>query len=82
MRSEIDESQILVHDEKAGSSAIAFMLAQLGEPSFPVPLGVLRAVERPTYEQLLEEQIVEAKSKHGKTDLQKLLAGNETWMVN
>ncbi len=82
LRSEIDDSQVLVHDEKADSSAISFMLAQLGEPDFPVPLGVLRAVQRPTYEQLLEEQITEAKSKHGKNDLQKLLAGGETWMVN
>jgi 2-oxoglutarate ferredoxin oxidoreductase subunit beta len=77
----VKESELLVHDEKAEQSCLSYYLAKLGEPDFPVPLGVFRAVERPTYEGLVEEQVVEAKKKPGATDLQALIDAGDTWIV-
>jgi len=38
--------------------------------------------QRPTYEDLLQQQIEMAKGKYGVGDLDKLLAGSETWTIN
>jgi 2-oxoglutarate/2-oxoacid ferredoxin oxidoreductase subunit beta len=72
---------VLVHDERADSHVPAYLLARLGEPDFPVALGVFRAVERPTYEGLLDAQIEEAMEKAGRGDLASLLASGDTWVV-
>jgi 2-oxoglutarate ferredoxin oxidoreductase subunit beta len=50
-------------------------------PDYPVPVGVLRAVVRPTHDQLIVDQIAEAKAKLGEGDLAAALAAGETWTV-
>jgi 2-oxoglutarate ferredoxin oxidoreductase subunit beta len=70
---------ILVHDET--NSTFAHMLTHMPFPEFPVALGVLYAVSRPTYDGTLREQQVSAKAKLGAGDLQKLLRGGETWEI-
>ncbi|MBI4348292.1 MAG: 2-oxoacid:ferredoxin oxidoreductase subunit beta, partial [Elusimicrobia bacterium] len=70
---------LIVHDEKA-SPAFAYMLAQMEQPEFPVPVGVFRAVSEPSYEQLMDQQLAAAAQKTP-ADLAKLLAGPETWEV-
>ena len=40
----------LVWDETRMNPAIAFMIAQMGPPNFPTPLGVLRRVDVPSFE--------------------------------
>jgi 2-oxoglutarate ferredoxin oxidoreductase subunit beta len=50
-------------------------------PDFPVPVGVLRAVSRPTHDQLIEDQLSAAVAKSGPGDLARVLRGNETWTV-
>ena len=72
-------SDLIVHDEKT-SPAFAYMLAQMEQPAFPIPVGVFRAVQEPTYEQLMDEQLATA-AKAAPADLAKLLAGPETWEV-
>lgn len=47
----------------------------------PRPFGVFYAAERPTYEQQLNLQIEEAIASKGKGNLDKLLAGRETWVI-
>ena len=42
-------------------------------PDFPVPVGVLRRVERPTHDQLVPGQIDEARAQQGEGDLRELL---------
>ena len=69
------------HDEKHESPSYAFALASLARPDFPVPTGVFRAVERPTYETLLEDQVAHAKSARGEGDLHELLHSGDTWTV-
>jgi 2-oxoglutarate ferredoxin oxidoreductase subunit beta len=73
---------LLVHDEKAESPTLAYLLAALGEPDFPVPLGVYRAVEKPVYDSLLDEQIKAAVQKMGKGNLKNLLMAGDTWVVD
>ena len=72
-------ADLVVHDEKA-SPAFAYMLAQMEQPGFPIPVGVFRAVEEPSYDALMEQQLATAAQK-GAPDLAKLLAGPETWEV-
>jgi 2-oxoglutarate ferredoxin oxidoreductase subunit beta len=49
--------------------------------ALPRPFGVLLATQRPTYEEMLFEQIEEAVEKQGAPDLDKLLAGPITWEI-
>ena len=73
-------AQIMVHDEKA-APAFSFLLTQLTYPEMPIPLGILRAVEKTPYDQLVHEQITAAVSQRGKGDLKKLLHSGMTWKV-
>jgi 2-oxoglutarate ferredoxin oxidoreductase subunit beta len=77
----VTEADLLVHDEQADDPYLAFMLSRMWYPEFPVPVGVLRRVERPTHDQLLTRQLEAAVEKRGKGDLAKLLGGTETWVV-
>jgi 2-oxoglutarate ferredoxin oxidoreductase subunit beta len=72
---------VTVHDERAESPAYHFALATLAPPAFPIPVGVLRAVERPTYERVLQSQIESAVEARGPGRLEKLLRSGDTWVV-
>ena len=72
---------VAVHREGHESPAYAFALASLARPSFPLPIGVFRAVEKTTYESLLDQQVTGAVAERGKGDLGKLLFGGDTWTV-
>lgn len=79
--SEIDESALLIHDEGADSPNLAFLLSRLTHPRFPEPIGVLRAVERPCYEETMERQIEAAQTSQGVGNLDELFHSGETWTV-
>jgi 2-oxoglutarate ferredoxin oxidoreductase subunit beta len=51
------------------------------EGHFPRPFGVFYQGFRPTYEEQLNFQVEDAFSKKGPGDLDKLLAGKETWTI-
>jgi 2-oxoglutarate ferredoxin oxidoreductase subunit beta len=72
---------VAVHDESHESPAYAFALATLARPIFPIPIGVFRAVEKPTYEALLDAQVEEAVATRGAGDLAALLHSGDTWTV-
>jgi 2-oxoglutarate/2-oxoacid ferredoxin oxidoreductase subunit beta len=72
---------LLVHDIYLKDPSVAFMLARMEQPDFPQPVGIFRAVERPTYEDLMEEQIDAAIAKSGPGNLEKLLNSGDTWIV-
>ena len=57
------------------------MLSRIYWPEFPVPVGVIRNVDRPTHDQLLTAQIEKEKARAKAPDLQRLLNGGETWVV-
>jgi len=77
----ITEADILVHDETIEDPTIAFMLSRMDYPECPVAIGVLRAVKRPTYDDLMAQQIEHAIATQGEGDIEQLLAGGETWLV-
>jgi 2-oxoglutarate ferredoxin oxidoreductase subunit beta len=70
---------ILVHDET--NPTLAYMLTRMPYPAFPVAVGVLYAVLRPTYDAMVGEQRASAKAGPGSADLQRLLRGGETWEI-
>jgi len=72
---------LLVHDEQSTSPLHSYMLTGLNNPEFPVPIGVFRAVERPTYDDSVREQVATARSQAGEGDLHDLLYGASTWTV-
>lgn len=77
----VSENDLLVHDAHTTDPTLAFMLAQLKLPEAPVAMGVLRAVEAPAFEDVVDRQISEIKAKKGAGDLQKLVTGKTTWTV-
>ena len=78
-----DESSLLVHDAHAADPSYAFALSRLDTSDFAhSPIGILRSVERPSYDDLMNEQIAVARERQGEGDLAALLAGGDTWHVS
>jgi 2-oxoglutarate ferredoxin oxidoreductase subunit beta len=77
----ITEADILVHDIHLQDPSVAFMLARMEQPDFPQPVGIFRAVERPSYDQLLVDQIDSAIAKSGPGSLDKLINSGDMWTV-
>src|SRR5690606_13116608 len=79
--SEVEESDVVVHDIHRDDPSYAFALSRLGgEDLNPTVTGIFRAAKRPTYDDLLRDQVDQAK-KDKPADLQKLLTGNDTWTI-
>ncbi len=72
-----NKSEVLIFDPK--DSGLSYMLAQLEYPEYPIPLGVIKEVERPTYESLYEGQVKDAIEAWGEGDLAKTLRGDDFW---
>jgi 2-oxoglutarate ferredoxin oxidoreductase subunit beta len=77
----VNEDDLLVHDEHAPEPYLALMLSRMWWPEFPVPVGVLRDVTRPTHDELLTGQIDSAIAASGQGDLDRILKSGETWKV-
>jgi 2-oxoglutarate ferredoxin oxidoreductase subunit beta len=75
---EYGEDRLLVHDEQ--NDSLAYFLSRLVHPAFPTPVGVFRCVERPSYDQLVDEQIETARARKVQSVQQALEAG-ETWTI-
>ena len=78
----VTEDDLLIHDEQAEEPYLALMLSRMFWPEFPVPVGVLRAVPRPTHDQLVVDQIKSAVATTGAGDLARALNSGETWTVD
>ena len=74
-------SDLLVHDETAGEPTLAMLLARMRHPALPEAIGVLRAVERPTFDRLVNEQVEAARTREGRGRLADLLRAGETWTI-
>jgi 2-oxoglutarate ferredoxin oxidoreductase subunit beta len=79
---DVKESDLLVHDEKATDPAVAFLLAGMMPPEYPTPIGVFRAVEEPTLETLVNDQLKGITAKKGAGNLEALLNAGDTWTVS
>ncbi len=72
----------LVWEAGRTNPAIAFMVAQMGPPHFPTPIGVLRKVEIPTFESGVVGQLEREREKRGPGNLEKLLRSGDVWTVH
>jgi 2-oxoglutarate ferredoxin oxidoreductase subunit beta len=74
-----------IHDEKDFYKA-QILIRMFDDPKLqghlPRPFGVFYQTERACYEDSLQLQLDDIIAKKGKGDLDKLLRGNETWVIN
>ncbi|MGE5231829.1 MAG: 2-oxoacid:ferredoxin oxidoreductase subunit beta [Deltaproteobacteria bacterium] len=75
------EADCVVHNAGAPGSGAAYLVAQLEPPDFPVPLGVFRSVEAPTYDGLSRDLGQKARERMGRGRLEQLLRGGTTWAI-
>lgn len=76
--------ELWIHDEKDFLKAqmlVRFFDDPNLEGSMPRPFGVFYIQNRPTYEELFHQQVKEAINSKGKGDLDDLLQGNTTWVI-
>ena len=80
---DVQASDIIVHDAHAKDPGLAFALSRLSNPRSleNTPIGVFRDIDRPSYDQLVNEQITAVREARGPGDLAALLAGTDTWQV-
>jgi 2-oxoglutarate ferredoxin oxidoreductase subunit beta len=79
--SEINEVDIVVHDAHRVDPTYAFALSRLSTNEH-VLVGVFRDVTRPSYGDLVHEQVESVIAKQGKGDLAALLAGGDSWEIS
>jgi 2-oxoglutarate ferredoxin oxidoreductase subunit beta len=79
---EVGEEALLIHEEDRADPGLAFMLSRLARgPYEPTPIGIFRAVERPTYGDQLNLQVNHAVEQQGAGELADLLTSRPTWEV-
>lgn len=77
----ITEDDILVHDAHDPDPTLHAMLARMDTPDFPVAMGVIRAVQTPTFDQGVYDQIEEVKQSAPFKTVDELLHHGDTWEV-
>jgi 2-oxoglutarate ferredoxin oxidoreductase subunit beta len=82
---ETDPAHVLVHDATVADPAYAFALSRLPDKDLRnTPVGVLRSVERPSYDSMIREQVAAAQGKLTRTpedELAALLGSGDTWTI-
>ncbi|MEU4245732.1 2-oxoacid:ferredoxin oxidoreductase subunit beta, partial [Actinoplanes sp. NPDC026619] len=77
--------EALVHDATVADPAYAFALSRLsGSDLSTTPIGVLRDVRRPTYDEVVRKQVADAQAQTTGTPaelLNDLLNARDTWTV-
>ncbi len=76
-----DESELLIHHENQMDPSYAYLLTQMHYPEMPEPFGIFRAVQKPTYDEMLEKQVHDAVARQGEGNIEKLIYSNNTWTV-
>jgi 2-oxoglutarate ferredoxin oxidoreductase subunit beta len=75
-------SDVPVWDETAEDPTAAFLVSRIGDrEGFPLPIGIFRRVEAPTFEGSLHAQIEEETRRRGAGRLEALLGAGESWRV-
>lgn len=72
---------ILVHDAKSDDYTIQLKLIQLHPPAMPLALGVIRSVDTPSYNDLLEEQISMKRAKPRHSSVDELLNSGDVFEI-
>ena len=77
----ITKEDILVHDVTEPNGYLHQQLIGMKLPEFPVAMGVIRAVKALVYDQMMEKQIADVKSKARIKSIDDLLSSGNTWVV-
>ena len=78
----IKEDDLLFHDEKAPEPSLAYLLSRMRQPDFPEPIGVFRAIDAPKYDELLNQQVQQARSDRAAGDLNTHFTTGDTWEIS
>ena len=75
----VDDATVHNYNDKN----LAFLLSEMTvDKSLPTPIGILYKEEKPTYEDMMLDQIDLAKSKNSDINIQDIITGNNTWQVS
>lgn len=77
----IEESDILIHDAYEQDTTVHNMLIRLAPPHFPMALGIIRAVEAPTYDELVTKQYQKSLENPSFKNVDELLRSGNIWEV-
>lgn len=76
-------ADLLIHDPEKDDMIYATLLARMEEDAqLPIPLGVFRSINKPSYDELVANQVEESIASQGRGELEKLLNAGDTWTVN
>jgi 2-oxoglutarate ferredoxin oxidoreductase subunit beta len=73
---------LLVHNESAAEPTLAGLLSRMVYPQFPEVFGVLRAVNRPTFDEQVRQQHEQAVKARGTGQMSQLFSSEDVWTVN
>jgi 2-oxoglutarate ferredoxin oxidoreductase subunit beta len=76
-----EAKNVAVHDAYSDSPAWAYLLTQMTYPDMPVPFGVFRSIEKPSYEKMMDDQVRRVVESKGPGNIEKLLYNEEVWKV-
>ena len=78
-----EPTNAMVHNIQAPGEAYVNLLSRMNERAgMPTPVGIFRAIERKTYDDVFFSQIDEVTKKKGRGDLKQLLISGDTWKVD
>ena len=79
---------LLTHDEHAEEPTLAHLLSRFAHDTakgavkpYPEPVGVLRNIRKPTYEEILDGRIHDAVAKKGRGKIEDLFKAEDVWTV-
>jgi len=79
--SDYNADDILKHDKE--DKNLAMLLSEITyNPELPVPIGILYQETKSTYDEMMTNQIQDAKKSKGSGDLEKLFFGTNSWIVD
>jgi len=80
---DVAEGDIHVHNPSNPDPSAAFALSRLSHgPYGPTPIGIFRNVKRPTYQALVQQQLVDAQAKKGPGEIKELIRSGGCWTVD
>jgi 2-oxoglutarate ferredoxin oxidoreductase subunit beta len=77
----ITENDILVHDPTTSDDALHYMLTRMMYPEYPVAMGVIRSLDKGSYEEALEAQINLARIETRVRNVEDLINSGNVWDI-
>ncbi|MCB9014104.1 MAG: 2-oxoacid:ferredoxin oxidoreductase subunit beta [Bacteroidales bacterium] len=78
----ITEKDIAIHDAVTPENSLHYDLVRMGQPEYPVAMGIIRSVGSSVYEEMLYDQISHSKEKTSIKCMDDLLKSGNTFEIN